>query len=140
MRRTRPGDEEWELELPVAMIDVTFLLLVFFMCTAQFRTLDRKLDAHLPKDSSCRGIGGEVTPEVWVRITRSDILAGRKRCDDLNHLARVLAETKQATQNLRVVLDAGDDVPFHLVLGSLDACKRARIDRVRFAAPTGPGS
>jgi len=32
------------------MIDVTFLLLIFFMCTLQFRTLEGQLHTHLPKD------------------------------------------------------------------------------------------
>ncbi len=32
------------------MIDVTFLLLIFFMCTLEFKTLDGKLAAYLPKD------------------------------------------------------------------------------------------
>ena len=38
-----------ELEM-TPMIDVTFLLLVFFLCTLQFKTLDAKLAAYLPKD------------------------------------------------------------------------------------------
>ncbi|MFC1587196.1 ExbD/TolR family protein [Planctomycetota bacterium] len=32
-----------------AMIDVVFLLLIFFMCAANFKTLDCKLQTHLPK-------------------------------------------------------------------------------------------
>jgi biopolymer transport protein ExbD len=32
------------------MIDVTFLLLIFFMCTIKFKTLEGKLSAYLPKD------------------------------------------------------------------------------------------
>ncbi len=32
------------------MIDVTFLLLIFFMCTLKFKTLEGKLSAFLPKD------------------------------------------------------------------------------------------
>lgn len=32
------------------MIDVTFQLLIFFMCTIKFKTLEGKLAAYLPKD------------------------------------------------------------------------------------------
>lgn len=32
-----------------AMIDVVFLLLIFFMCAAKFKTLENKLDINLPK-------------------------------------------------------------------------------------------
>jgi biopolymer transport protein ExbD len=42
-------DEKHELEM-TPMIDVTFLLLIFFMCTLKFKTLEGKLSAYLPKD------------------------------------------------------------------------------------------
>ena len=32
------------------MIDVTFLLLIFFMCTLKFKTLEGTIGANLPKD------------------------------------------------------------------------------------------
>ena len=41
--------EKVELEL-TPMIDVTFLLLIFFLCTLKFKTLEGKLAAYLPKD------------------------------------------------------------------------------------------
>jgi len=41
--------EKHELEM-TPMIDVTFLLLIFFMCTLKFKTLEGKLAAYLPKD------------------------------------------------------------------------------------------
>ena len=33
------------------MIDVTFLLLIFFMCTLKFKTLEGRLAAYLPNDA-----------------------------------------------------------------------------------------
>jgi len=43
-------EEEYEFEIPTSMIDVVFLLLIFFMCASNFRTQEKKLDANLPKD------------------------------------------------------------------------------------------
>ncbi len=48
-RLSKPGDEQ-RMEL-TPMIDVTFLLLLFFLCTLQFKTLEGKLQAFLPKDA-----------------------------------------------------------------------------------------
>ncbi|MHC4507022.1 MAG: ExbD/TolR family protein [Planctomycetota bacterium] len=53
--RLKAGQEAEERELPISMIDVVFLLLIFFMCSMQFKTIERKLDAQLPQD------GPEVT-------------------------------------------------------------------------------
>lgn len=41
--------ERQEMEM-TPMIDVTFLLLVFFMCTLKFKVLEGKLGAALPRD------------------------------------------------------------------------------------------
>lgn len=43
------ASEEVTMEM-TPMIDVTFLLLIFFMCTLKFKTLEGKLSAYLPKD------------------------------------------------------------------------------------------
>jgi biopolymer transport protein ExbD len=43
------SNEKVEMEM-TPMIDVTFLLLIFFMCTLKFKTLEGKLAAYLPKD------------------------------------------------------------------------------------------
>ncbi len=45
----RLATEESKLEM-TPMIDVTFLLLIFFMLTLKFRILEGKLAAYLPKD------------------------------------------------------------------------------------------
>ena len=43
------AEEEFNMEM-TPMIDVTFLLLIFFMCTIKFKTLEGKLAANLPRD------------------------------------------------------------------------------------------
>ena len=43
------AEEEYKMEM-TPMIDVTFLLLIFFLCTIKFKTLEGKLSAYLPKD------------------------------------------------------------------------------------------
>ncbi|MDA1264761.1 MAG: biopolymer transporter ExbD, partial [Planctomycetota bacterium] len=45
----RANPKESRLEM-TSMIDVTFLLLIFFMCTLRFKDLEGLLAAHLPKD------------------------------------------------------------------------------------------
>lgn len=53
-RLLRSASETCRMEV-TPMIDVTFLLLVFFMCTLKFRVLEGTLDAHLPKDVGLHG-------------------------------------------------------------------------------------
>jgi len=69
--------EEIEMEM-TPMIDVTFLLLIFFLLTIKFKVLEGKLMAYLPKD-----IGVNATPAVPVEKVEITIhippnKAGRK--------------------------------------------------------------
>ncbi len=52
------------------MIDVTFLLLIFFMCTLNFRTLEGHLSAYLPKDAGVNdGLPAEPpTPPIDLEV------------------------------------------------------------------------
>ena len=51
------SNDDAQMEM-TPMIDVTFLLLIFFMCTIKFKSLEGKLAAYLPKD-----MGSAVTEE-----------------------------------------------------------------------------
>jgi len=62
------GDEEIQLEM-TPMIDVTFLLLIFFLLTLKFKVLEGKLAAYLPRDAGAAPAQGEPLERVEVRIS-----------------------------------------------------------------------
>jgi len=61
-------NEKNELEM-TPMIDVTFLLLIFFMCTLKFKTLEGKLAAYLPKDVGVNQSQAEPIEKVEILLT-----------------------------------------------------------------------
>jgi biopolymer transport protein ExbD len=67
--------EEAELEM-TPMIDVTFLLLIFFMCTLKFKSLEGKLAAYLPKDVGVNSMDSE--PIEKVEVSARVLNAGTK--------------------------------------------------------------
>ncbi|MDP6764374.1 MAG: biopolymer transporter ExbD [Planctomycetota bacterium] len=63
------GFSEESCDLPMTpMIDVTFLLLIFFMCTLKFKTLEGKLAAYLPKDVGVNQTDAEPIEKVEITI------------------------------------------------------------------------
>ncbi|KAA3608157.1 MAG: hypothetical protein DWQ01_13880 [Planctomycetota bacterium] len=60
MTKKRTKVEEVKPEM-TPMIDVTFLLLIFFIVTLKFKVLEGRLDAALPKD---RGTGTSTVEEI----------------------------------------------------------------------------
>jgi len=138
--------EDWELELPISMIDVTFLLLIFFICTAKFKALEQRLDANLPKDEGQNALQKKVekVEEIRVKIALRDkdrpmsgvnMVVNRVPVSGLNDLARKLAELRETMAGIPVIIDGRQNVPFHWILGAVDACARARITDVKFQAP-----
>ncbi len=61
------AEEECELTM-TPMIDVTFLLLIFFMCTIKFKTLEGKLAANLPKDVGVNTSEAEPVEKVDIKL------------------------------------------------------------------------
>ncbi|MCA8956471.1 MAG: biopolymer transporter ExbD [Planctomycetes bacterium] len=57
--------KEAEIDM-TPMIDVVFLLIIFFLCI-DFKILESKLPAYLPKDTGSRG-GGTMEPQEKLRI------------------------------------------------------------------------
>ena len=148
--------EEFEFELPISMIDVVFLLLIFFIVTAKFKPIENRLDAHLPKDEGEPQAPSQVEkPEeqwvyLWVPEGNADgVFIGVNDPDkptvrDLNELADELKGLKASVEKggvrkMTVVLDAGKNVMFDYVIGALDACYRAEIQDVKFQPPPIPG-
>jgi biopolymer transport protein ExbD len=69
------AQEEIKMEM-TPMIDVTFLLLIFFLCTLKFKLLEGKLSAYLPKDVGVNSAPAE--PKEKVEITIHVKTAGRR--------------------------------------------------------------
>ena len=60
-------EDKCELQM-TPMIDVTFLLLIFFMCTLKFKVLEGKLGAYLPKDVGVNTTQAEPGEKVDIRL------------------------------------------------------------------------
>jgi biopolymer transport protein ExbD len=148
-------DEEWEFEVPTSFIDCVFLLLIFFILTAKFKTMERALAANLPKDGQNREDRAiEPINELRVKIFWQDaagrvvrgpsqadghaqimIKANDVPCAGLNDLARKLADVSSRDDSLKIVIDARSQVPYRYVLGAVDACARAELANVVFQSP-----
>ena len=61
-------DDEWTFEIPTSFIDCTFLLLIFFLLTARFKTFERRLDADLPKNEGQNPIPKKVEQPNEIRV------------------------------------------------------------------------
>ena len=78
VKRKRVGVPEYKFKMDMTpMIDVVFQLMIFFMCTIKFKTLEGKLSAYLPKDVGVNSSDAE--PLEKVDIILKQVKEGSKR-------------------------------------------------------------
>ncbi|QDT70397.1 Biopolymer transport protein ExbD/TolR [Planctomycetes bacterium MalM25] len=131
------------------MIDVVFLLLVFFLCTASFDRPEENLAASLIVESTEAGAGQATTepPELddvtIVGATTGGVTAWTlnegRTTTDLTELTGLLQQLAAIDRALPVTIDAGPDVPMRDVVGAYDAARSAGFGRVLLAASADAG-
>jgi len=126
--RTAAAEDEPVLEL-TSMIDVVFLLLIFFMVTTTFLDPEREIDVKLPAAES--GTEPQKPPEEVVLNVRADgtvLHEGDELSrDELLRLLRVAAQRDPATP----VTIRGDRLAHHeAIVGVMDACGIAGLSNL----------
>ncbi len=140
MRLTRRKNAVATPQLNMApMVDVVFQLLLFFMCTSSMSQLESKLSSALSRLGPGKPQGA-AQPVLRVRLegTAQGVLV---TCDErrMRNLEELTAElqSRAALEDRLVVIEGQEGVPFRWMVAALDACHRARVQRVAFAAGKG---
>lgn len=117
-----------------AMVDVVFLLIIFFMVSTTFITLETGLPVDLPQAQTAQA---QMTDLPTVTVTREGqiFLAGSEIREEelVAALRAILADTPNST----VVLRADQSIQFGLPVRVIDLIKQAGAQRVAIA--TGGG-
>jgi biopolymer transport protein ExbD len=139
-QQTRSSDIELKM---MPMIDVIFLLLIFFVCTANLR----RVEEALPTNLSLPGSLSEIVPrdmleedldEARIQIayrsgTPSWQVEGHS-VESLGRLRQLLAALATTKHDLPVIIDSDGDVPIENVIDVYDLCRSLGLIRIQFAA------
>jgi biopolymer transport protein ExbD len=113
------------------MVDVVFLLIIFFMVSTTFITLESGLPVDLPEASSAEA-QPEGMPTVTIDASERIYLAGSEL--DVTSLVPALQALLRDSDQDVVVLRADQSVSHGLTVRVMDAIKRAGAARVAIAA------
>ncbi len=136
---THSSEERMEM---TPMIDVTFLILIFFMCTLRFRSLESKLAAYLPHNEGLNDVRDNAPEPIsivmWAKViptTGDRVLAyrvGPRICGSLDAVEARIAHLHAADPERVLALDPRDGVLQGDVVALLDRALGVGFEQLRF--------
>lgn len=128
------------------MIDVIFLLLIFFVCTANFQRLEQVLPIDLSRSGSgkTRPIHRPKTFDMaLIRIAcdggRAFYTVAENECSSPAELREVLLALAELKKDLPIVIAPEGDVPMEHWVAVYDICRDVGLAKIDIAAKSDPG-
>jgi biopolymer transport protein ExbD len=129
--RRIPRQRKIQLSM-TSMIDVVFLLLIFFITTATFVPTERDLDSAIRVESSSEAIA-DLQPAV-IEVVRGSAgyvyRLGQRELDDPQQLYDLLRRFDNKMQGAFVRVS--DGAPFRMAAAAVQACKDAGFPTVSY--------
>jgi len=124
------------------MIDIVFLLLVFFVCVAS----DQVVEMTLPTELAAGSVEAKLaepqetwTTEIRLRLfvtperpTASIEMNGRT-FNDYDQFQQTLSALADVSRDSPVILDIADEVELRDVVSIYDACRASEFESIHFA-------
>ena len=119
-----------------SMIDVVFLLLIFFMCTSSFEMLENDLPSQMPQAGAEQQKEADFEP-VRVSLSRANkttiIKCGEEACGTFGGLF-IKLKSLRSIDDVPVIIEGEGKVPFGDMVATLDTCYQANLRKVAFSA------
>jgi biopolymer transport protein ExbD len=133
------------------MIDVVFLLLIFFVCASIGQIRESTLPTPLAAGSIEAADATEALKplgEVWVRLTSrgageeavTTAEVNNQLYEDWDRLRGTLRELANVAPEIPVILDIGQSVPVGDFVDIYDTCRSAGFDNIQFATAPQPSA
>ncbi len=138
----RVYDDETRLDFN-ALIDVTLVLLIFFMLITTYAALQKRLDAPpaVTQDPGLPKVTQEQVAQQMIKVSISmDNKQPVTRIEDKvvpeNRLEYELSLFQKQSRKVEMLLEYSDDVPQRAVVAVLDAARGAGLEKARLLVPS----
>ena len=131
-RQTRTEDAGINL---TPMIDVVFLLVIFFMVSAEVRPPESQIDIRLPKSGMATAVSRTPDP-ITVAIAADGTVTVDRRTMSTAELTQTLSAAATQYPDLRVAVRGEATMNHQLFVQTLDAVRMAGVTNIGIATET----
>ena len=118
-------DEQPAINL-TPMIDIVFLLIIFFMVGTKFTELERKIGLKVPHVSDSGALTSAPEKKV-INVHRDGVITYRGENVSIKALIEILVVARKEYEDLGVLVRGDADGPFQNVATVLNACRIAGV-------------
>lgn len=112
------------------MMDMTFILLIFFVVTSTF-TRETGIDVSKPKASSVKELARE---SILIGVTRQGTIHINETQVNLSSLQTILRQMMAESPDRPVIIVSDRDAPSGKIVDVLDECNLAHVRKVSISA------
>lgn len=117
--------EEPQLNL-TPMIDIVFLLIIFFMVGTKFSKIEQQFDVDLPSASAIEPMSATPDPLV-VTVTRTGDLSIDNETVSAEQLQQKLEAAKEAFKGQVVLIRGDGEGTYQSIIDLMDLCNRMEL-------------
>lgn len=128
MRFTKKENDNIEVNL-TPLIDVVFLLLIFFMVSTTF-IYTNSIDVNLP---AAKGNESSIAENIRVVVTQAGVINIDGKTVDEKNVESRLADIKKAKPDSTVIIEADKNVTHGRVVFVMDASRKAGFEKFAIA-------
>jgi len=129
----QPRQPTRRVTVPLApMLDVLFLLLIFFATTSTFRAEEQQIDVNLPIAQTASA-AEPLETELLVNVRADDTLVVGGRAVTIAELRAMLRQITADFPNERVIIRGDQAVNYGRIVEVMDAARAANVRQIHFA-------
>ena len=136
MKRIKKIREHAEIDM-APLIDMVFLLLIFFMCSATLSEIEYTPDVRLPVAPRAK-IPENLKDRGVINILPGGDYMITKEIVTEKQMLKIMKKRKKENPDLKLYLRANKEVPFKKVKTVLKTCAEAGINDIIFASFQSP--
>ena len=119
-----------------SMIDVVFLLLIFFMTTSSFVKTERQLDSNIKNQDSASSSASDMEPAIVEIVNSGGQFVYRIGAREVLAATELTTILRQFTSKLDgAYVKVSDDAPFSMAAAAIQSCKDADFTIVTYVPP-----